>query len=68
MLDLNGSSYQLCDGLNRRSFLKLGGLAMGGISLEQLLRAEAAASSSGVLKSTVAVRLHADLSVTCQPG
>ncbi|MCA9116408.1 MAG: DUF1501 domain-containing protein [Planctomycetaceae bacterium] len=57
MLDLNGSSYQLCDGLNRRSFLKLGGLAMGGISLEQLLRAEAAANMGSSHKAIIMVFL-----------
>lgn len=31
-----------CDGLSRRSFLKIGGLALGGISLPQILKAESA--------------------------
>ena len=30
-----------CDGVTRRDFLKIGGLALGGLSLPQLLRAEA---------------------------
>ena len=34
---------QFCDGLNRRSFLRIGGMAMGGLALPQLLEA----SSSG---------------------
>ena len=29
-----------CDGINRRNFLKIGGMVMGGLSLPQLLRAE----------------------------
>lgn len=33
---------RLCDGLSRRNFLKIGGMALGGLSLPQLLRAEAA--------------------------
>lgn len=33
-------SERFCDGLSRRSFLKIGGLALGGMSLPQLLRAE----------------------------
>jgi uncharacterized protein (DUF1501 family) len=37
-------SDRFCDGLSRRSFLKIGGLAMGGLSLPQILRAE---SSTG---------------------
>jgi len=32
-----------CDGLSRRSFLKIGGMALGGLSLPQLLSAEAKA-------------------------
>ena len=44
--------HPFCDGLTRRSFLKIGGLAMGGLSLPQVLRAEAA---SGVGRSHKAV-------------
>ena len=40
MMNLLGSRHQFCDGLTRRSFLKIGGLAMGGLSLPQLLQAE----------------------------
>ncbi|HXT61043.1 MAG TPA: DUF1501 domain-containing protein [Pirellulales bacterium] len=35
-----------CDGLSRRNFLKIGGMALGGLSLPQLLAAEAKASGS----------------------
>lgn len=43
-----GESRNFCDGVSRRSFLKIGGLAMGGLSLPGLLQAEAlAASPSG---------------------
>ncbi len=41
-----------CDGISRRSFLKIGGLALGGLSLPQILRAEA---NSGVRKSHKAI-------------
>jgi hypothetical protein len=53
MLNLigNGGGHY-CDGVSRRSFLKIGGLAMGGLALPQLLRAEAAA---GVGKSHKAI-------------
>ena len=47
MLTLNGPRYRYCDGVSRRSFLKIGGLGMGGIGLPQLLQAEEAAKSSG---------------------
>lgn len=35
-----------CDGHSRRHFLKIGGLALGGLSLPQILRAEQAAGAS----------------------
>ena len=41
-----------CDGVSRRNFLKIGGLVMGGLSLPDVLRAEAA---QGVGKSHKAV-------------
>lgn len=41
MLNVLGGKVRLCDGVSRRSFLKIGGLAMGGLSLPDLLRAEA---------------------------
>jgi hypothetical protein len=40
MLTLQGNRRPFCDGLPRRSFLKIGGLALGGLSLTDLLRAE----------------------------
>lgn len=43
MISLTGSQTRLCDGLRRREFLKLGSLAMGGLSLPGLLAAEALA-------------------------
>jgi hypothetical protein len=42
MITLLGRRHRLCDGLTRRSFLKIGGLAMGGLCLPDLLRIEAA--------------------------
>ncbi|MCB9873267.1 MAG: DUF1501 domain-containing protein [Planctomycetaceae bacterium] len=41
-----------CDGVNRRDFLKIGGLVMGGISLPQLLAAE---SQAGIQRSHKAI-------------
>ena len=42
MLSLWGPSEpnRYCDGLSRRSFLKIGGLGMGGLNLPGLLQAE----------------------------
>lgn len=53
MLDIVGRRQRrFCDGYSRRNFLRIGGLAMGGLTLPQLLRAEslsqaAAAASTG---------------------
>jgi len=35
----NQGGARFCDGLSRRSFLQVGGLAMGGLSLPQILAA-----------------------------
>lgn len=40
MLSIPGSGGRYCDGVSRRSFLQIGGLALGGMSLPQILRAE----------------------------
>ena len=42
MLTIPGPRSRYCDGISRRSWMKIGGLAMGGLSLPDLLRAEAA--------------------------
>jgi len=45
MLTILGKSQKFCDGIGRRSFLKIGGLAMGaagGMGLPSLMRAQAA--------------------------
>src|SRR3954470_13552117 len=53
MLTIAGQGEdRFCDGIARRDFLKLGGLALGGLSMPQLLRAEA---TSGVRRSQKAV-------------
>ena len=53
MLTIQGNpSGRFCDGLSRRDFLRIGGLVMGGLSLPQMLRAEAL---SGVRKSPKAI-------------
>ena len=43
MLKLVGPGYRHCVGVTRRQFLTAGALTMGGFSLADLLRAEAAA-------------------------
>src|SRR5258708_17947257 len=52
MLTIYGNKSRFCDGISRRNFLKVGSLALGGLTLSQLLRAEAQA---GIRKSHKAV-------------
>jgi Protein of unknown function (DUF1501) len=53
MLSLWGPSEpnRYCDGLSRRSFLKLGGLGMGGLNLPALLQAESVGTAGASSKS-----------------
>ncbi|WP_169977575.1 DUF1501 domain-containing protein [Tautonia rosea] len=62
MMTLGGPSYRYCDGQTRRSFLKLGGLAMGGLSLPGLLRAEQAAGIGRSHKAVIMVYLSGGIS------
>ena len=58
MLTISGLVQgRFCDGLSRRDFLKVGGLAMGGLTLPQLLRAEARAGVGRSHKSIIMVFL-----------
>ncbi|MBM80819.1 MAG: hypothetical protein CMJ78_09515 [Planctomycetaceae bacterium] len=41
MLTIPGPRSHFCDGVSRRSWMKIGGLAMGGMCLPEILRAEA---------------------------
>ena len=56
----------LCDGVSRRGFLKVGGMALGGLSLGQLLELEAAAGTGSSHKALINIYLpggpsHIDL-------
>src|SRR5690242_19493969 len=42
MIDILGPRTRLCDGVNRRRFLQVGGLGALGLTLPQALRADAA--------------------------
>ena len=58
MLSIQGSSqHGFCDGRSRRDFLKIGGLAMGGLSLPELLRAEAVQGAKTNHKAVIMVFL-----------
>ena len=52
MLTIYGGKHQLCDGVNRRNFIKIGALGMGGLSFPQLLKAE---QKAGLGKSNKAI-------------
>jgi len=57
MLTLLGGPQHHCDGLSRREFLQAGGLAMGGLTLPQLLRAEGQAGIQNSHKSVIMIFL-----------
>ena len=61
MFTLLGPKSRYCDGVSRRSFLKIGGLAMGGLALPDLLRAEAVRGTGGSHKSVIMVYLSGGL-------
>lgn len=55
-----------CDGLSRRNFLTIGGMAMGGVALPQVLKAEASSGSGSSHKAIINIYLpggpsHLDL-------
>lgn len=49
--------HRFCDGVTRRSFLQIGGLAVGGLTLPQLLAAEAQAKGGKSHKSVIMIFL-----------
>lgn len=60
MLTILGAPQRFCDGISRRSFLKIGGLSMGavgGVGLADLLRAEDAAGVKNNHKSVINIFL-----------
>src|SRR5437867_647631 len=52
MLAIYGKPSRFCDGITRRNFLRIGALGLGGLTLPQILRAEA---NSGIRNSHKAV-------------
>src|SRR5262245_23828948 len=61
MLTLLGSPSRFCDGLSRRSFLQIGGLALGGLTLPTMLRAERQAGIRRSHKAIIMVYLSGGL-------
>lgn len=57
MLTIFGRGQQYCDGINRRSFLQIGALGAGGLTLADLLRAEAQAGIGSSNKAIINIHL-----------
>jgi hypothetical protein len=57
MLTIPGKQTRFCDGLHRRSFLQIGGLALGGMSLPDILRAESTSGSQSPHKAIIMILL-----------
>ncbi len=57
MLTFLGRKNRFCDGIGRRDFLKIGGLAVGGLTLPQLLQAEQQAGTRATGKSIINIYL-----------
>lgn len=57
MLTIFGKSYRNCDGVDRRQFLLAGGLGFSGLTLADLLRAEAAAGIQSSSKAVINIHL-----------
>ena len=64
MLTIWGRSHQrssqgqsFCDGYSRRSFLKVGGAAMGGLALHQILGMESLAKTGSSNKAIINIYL-----------
>jgi hypothetical protein len=57
MLRIDGGRSRFCDGFSRRNFLKIGALGFAGLSLPQILRAEAAAGAANPHKAVIMIFL-----------
>jgi hypothetical protein len=55
MLRVTGDPYRLCDHLTRRDVLRIGALGLGGLTLPQLLSAEASAGIKNSHKSVIMI-------------
>jgi uncharacterized protein (DUF1501 family) len=57
MLRVEGHPIRLCDRVSRRSFLQIGGMAMGGLTLPQILRGQQLAGKSSKHKAVIMIFL-----------
>ncbi len=61
MFLVSGPRSRYCDGVTRRSFLQVGGLALGGLTLPNLLRAEQRGKAGKSDRSVIMVYLSGGL-------
>lgn len=57
MLTIPGPRSRYCDGMSRRSWLRIGGLALGGLTLPDLLRGQARSGTRNPIKGVIMVLL-----------
>ena len=57
MLTIFGGRHRFCDRVSRRSFLRIGGLALGGLSMPEIFRAEARAGIAPSKKAVIMIFL-----------
>src|SRR5687768_16932442 len=57
MLTLEGEGQKYCDGVSRREFLTLGALTVGGVTLRDVLAAEAQAGVKNPHKAVIMIYL-----------
>ena len=57
MLTILGKKQRYCDGVSRRNFLKVGAVGFGGLTLADMLRADAAAGNTSSKKSIINIYL-----------
>jgi len=57
MLNIPGPESRRCDGISRRNCLQIGGLALGGLALPEILQAESASGKRGTAKGIIMVLL-----------
>ena len=57
MLNVEGGHFRHCDGVSRRSFLKVGALGLGGLGLADVLRAESEAGIGSSRRAIIHVHL-----------
>ena len=68
MLKIQGQVDRYCDGVPRRHFLQIGGLALGGLSMPSILRAEAQAKAEGREVKTGGLGLKAVIMIYLSGG